>query len=234
MPNITIRNATLVQHDRIERAPLHLAGGRITAGEPAGAQVLDLRDHLVFPGLINAHDHLHLNNIPRLPQDKPFANSYAWITAFQDYFADPQVAAAVAVAKPLRYVQGGLKNLLAGATTVAHHDPWHAALDDPSFPVGLLRDFGWSHSLGMGDKRSAGGSYGWELGEVTYQPPSPNSQPLPRYGPPVVESFAATPATQPWIIHLAEGTDAIAPPSWRGSIGWDAWPTTRCSCMAPG
>ena len=36
-----------------------------------------------------------------------------------------------------------------------------------------------------------------------------NSQ-LPRYGPPVVESFAATPASQPWIIHLAEGTDAIA------------------------
>src|SRR5215212_5259942 len=159
MPNITIRNATLVQHNRIAHTSLHLAGGRITAEAPANAWPIDLRDHLIFPGLINAHDHLHLNNIPRLPQDKPFPNSYAWIGAFQSYFADPRVAAAVAIAKPLRYAQGGLKNLLAGATTVAHHDPWHAALDDPAFPVRLLREFGWSHSLGMGAGR-------WELGEV--------------------------------------------------------------------
>src|SRR5688572_31351335 len=107
MPNITIRHATLVLHDRIERSPLHLAGGRITAEPPADAWVLDLRDHLIFPGLINAHDHLHLNNIPRLPQDKPFPNSYDWISAFESYFADPRVAAAVAIAKPLRYTQGG-------------------------------------------------------------------------------------------------------------------------------
>src|SRR5258708_22416890 len=135
MPNITIPRATLVLHDRIRHAPLHLAGGRITAEPPADVRAIDLRDHLIFPGLINAHDHLHLNNIPRLPQEAPFPNSYAWISAFESYFADPQVAAAVAIAKPLRYVQGGLKNLLAGATTVAHHDPWHAALDQPSFPV---------------------------------------------------------------------------------------------------
>jgi cytosine/adenosine deaminase-related metal-dependent hydrolase len=201
----TIRHATLVRPDRIERAPLHLAGGRIASEPPTGAWALDLRDHLVFPGLINAHDHLHLNTIPRLPQERPFPNSYAWITAYQAYFADPHVAAAVAIAKPLRYVQGGLKNLLAGATTVAHHDPWHPTLDDSAFPVGLLRDFGWSHSLGLGIENE-------KLkieNESNFQFSIFNSQ-LPRYGPPVVESFAATPATQPWIIHLAEGTDAVA------------------------
>jgi cytosine/adenosine deaminase-related metal-dependent hydrolase len=37
-----------------------------------------------------------------------------------------------------------------------------------------------------------------------------NLQSLPRYGPPVVESFRATPADRPWIIHLSEGTDALA------------------------
>jgi hypothetical protein len=201
MRNITIQHATIVTPDRIERAPLHLAGGRIAAEPAADAWAIDLRDHLIFPGLINAHDHLHLNNVPRLPQQEFFQNSYAWISAFESYFADPAVAAAVAVAKPLRYRQGGLKNLLAGATTVAHHDPWHIALDDPSFPVGLLRDFGWSHSLGLGMSDWGMGSSG---------PQSPIPQPLPRYGPPVVASFAATPAGRPWIIHLAEGTDAIA------------------------
>ncbi len=203
MVNTIIRHATLVLPDRIERRSLHLAGGRIVPEAPADAWAIDLRDHLIFPGMINAHDHLHLNNVPRLPQEQPFPNSYAWISAFQDYFADPHVAAAVAIAKPLRYRQGGLKNLLAGATTVAHHDRWHATLDEPTFPVGLLRDFGWSHSLGLGGGR-------WELGEVTSQLPPPISHLLPRYGPPVVESFAATLTTQPWIIHLAEGTDTIA------------------------
>ena len=200
MSSTTLQHATIVLPDRIDRAPLHISGGRVVASRPADAREIDLRDHLIFPGLINAHDHLHLNSVPALPQSAPFSNSYEWIAAFQQYFADPRVAAAVAVPKPPRYLQGGLKNLLAGATTVAHHDPWHAALDDPAFPVGLLRDFGWSHSLGLGI-------------ENTNEANSPfticNFQ-LPRYGPPVVESFAATPPARLWIIHLAEGTDEIA------------------------
>ncbi|MEO7912800.1 MAG: amidohydrolase family protein [Roseiflexaceae bacterium] len=219
MPNITIRHATLVQHDRIERALLHIAGGRITADAPADAQVIDLRDHLIFPGLINAHDHLHLNNIPRLPQASFFPNSYAWISAFQSYFADPRVAAAVAIAKPLRYAQGGLKNLLAGVTTVAHHDPWHAALDEPSFPVGLLRDFGWSHSLGLGIE-----ALSIENCEPGFSQFSMLNAQLSRYGPPVLESFAATPTSQPWIIHLAEGTDAVA----AAELAW----LDRLGCLA--
>ena len=83
--------------------------------------------------------------------------------------------------KPARHWQGALKNLLAGVTCVAHHDPWHPSLDALDFPVALLRDYGWSYALG------------W-----------------PGYGPPVRASFAATPAGRPWMIHLAEGTDAVA------------------------
>jgi cytosine/adenosine deaminase-related metal-dependent hydrolase len=210
MPNFALCNATLVEADQLRCAPLYLGGGKIVAAPQGRAWELDLRDHLIFPGLVNAHDHLHLNSIPALPQSRPFSNSYQWILAFQDYFADPRVAAAVAVAKQPRYWQGALKNLLAGATTVAHHDPWHAALDDPAFAVGLLHDFGWSHSLALG----AGD---WGLGAGT-------SQPLPRYGPPVVESFAATPRAKPWIIHLAEGTDEVA----AAELGW----LDRLGCLA--
>jgi len=36
-----------------------------------------------------------------------------------------------------RHRHGALKNLLAGVTTVAHHDPWHAAFDELEFPVGV-------------------------------------------------------------------------------------------------
>ncbi len=163
------------------RAPLAIRAGRIGASPVARAYRVDLRDHLVFPGLINAHDHLQVNAIPPLETTAPFPNSYAWIAAFQAHFGQPGVSAALQLPKALRLRHGALKNLLAGTTCVAHHDPWHPALNAADFPVALLRDFGWSYAPG------------W-----------------PGYGPPLQLSFAATPTAWPWLIHLAEGTDATA------------------------
>ncbi len=132
-------------------------GGRIIGIGETGAQsrkredrTCDLRDHLIFAGLVNAHDHLHLNNFPPLPQDAPFPNSYAWMEAFQSYMEEPAVVAARKVPISVRCRHGALKNLLCGATTVVHHDPWDPIFDDPAFPVRLLRRYGWSHSLGLG------------------------------------------------------------------------------------
>jgi cytosine/adenosine deaminase-related metal-dependent hydrolase len=177
----TLSGAGLVTATGTSRAPLHLAGGRIGSSAAKAAFPVDLRDHLVFPGLINAHDHLQVNGVPPLPAHAPFPNSYAWIEAFQRHFSDPAVAAALAIPKQRRLRHGALKNLLAGVTCVAHHDPWHPELDARNFPVALLRGHGWSYTLDG-----------------------------PAYGPPVQASFAATPRSRPWIIHLAEGTDVVA------------------------
>lgn len=178
----------MVRHDRTVAQSLSLVAGRVAAPVEDAFRV-DLRDHLIFPGLVNAHDHLQLNNVPPLAHSEPFTDSYAWIDAFESHRHDPDVVAAVGVPSAARHWQGGLKNLLAGATTVAHHDPWNPTLDDPDFPVGLLRDFGWSHSLRLGEQRG--------------------DQP-PRYGPAVRASFAGTSSAHPWIIHLAEGTGEVA------------------------
>ncbi|WP_174566953.1 amidohydrolase family protein [Rhodanobacter sp. B05] len=179
--DVSLCRAVSVTSANCSRAPLPIRGGRIGSSLAARAYRVDLRDHLIFPGLINAHEHLHVNTVPPLKAGAPFPNSYAWIEAFQVHFEEPAVAAALQVSKALRLWHGALKNLLAGTTCVAHHDPWHPALDATNFPVSLLRNYGWSYALG------------W-----------------PGYGPPVQQSFAATPADRPWLIHLAEGTDATA------------------------
>ena len=178
------------------REPLSIRAGSIGTSEAPGAYRVDLRDHLIFPGLINAHEHLQVNCIPPFRKGAPFPNSYAWIAAFQKHFEDPAVIAALHVPKALRLRHGALKNLLAGTTCVAHHDPWHPSMDADDFPVGLLREFGWSYTV-------AG----------------------PGYGPPLEESFAATPGDRPWIIHLAEGTDATA----QGELEQ----LDRVGCLAP-
>jgi Cytosine deaminase and related metal-dependent hydrolases len=179
--DVSLCRALSVTTEASSRVPLPIRAGRIGSSLAARAYRVDLRDHLIFPGLINAHEHLHVNTVPPLKAAAPFPNSYAWIAAFQAHFEEPAVVAALQVPKALRLQHGALKNLLAGTTCVVHHDPWHPALDATNFPVALLRDYGWSYALG------------W-----------------PGYGPPAQQSFAATPTDRPWLIHLAEGTDATA------------------------
>jgi len=179
--NVRLRGARTVTVDGESRGPSSIVDGRVCASLPGHAYHVDLRDHVIAPGLINAHEHLHLNAVPPLPTSAPFPNSYAWIAAFQAHFRSPDVVAALAVPKTLRLRHGALKNLLAGTTCVVHHDPWHPALNAADFPVALLRDYGWSYALGG-----------------------------PAYGPLVWQSFDATPSDRPWMIHLAEGTDATA------------------------
>lgn len=176
----TLPGATWMTPAGATRA-LAVRAGRIAESAGARAFRMELDDHGVFPGLINAHEHLHVNNVPPLPHGAPFPHSYAWIEAFQAHFRTPEVAAALAVPKALRLRHGALKNLLSGVTCVAHHDPWHPALDAADFPIALLRDHGWAYAPG------------W-----------------PDFGPPLRASFLATPPQRPWLIHAAEGTDATA------------------------
>jgi len=164
------------------RFDLRVADGRVVGPAPQrGDLVLDLAGRCLRPGLINAHDHLQLNSLPRLKyRQEPHANVAEWITDIDAHRAlDPRLRANAARHKPARLLAGGLKNLLAGTTTVAHHDPWHPCFEGEGFPVRVLRS-AWSHSLALdGDEA-------------------------------VRAACHATPAGEPWIVHAAEGVDDAA------------------------
>lgn len=103
---------------------------------------------LALPGLINAHDHLSLNLLPRLGEP-PYTNFYRW--AEDIYHPDsPQLQQAQTVDLRDRWWLSAYRNLLAGVTTVVHHDPFPWHLRWRRFPLRILRRYGWAHSLGYG------------------------------------------------------------------------------------
>jgi hypothetical protein len=97
------------------------------------------------PGLINAHDHLHRNHYGRLGQP-PYVDAYAWGRDIHVRYA-ALVARERAVPRPEALRVGAWKNLLAGVTTVMHHDAWEPEFEH-GFPIRVARVRN-AHSLGF-------------------------------------------------------------------------------------
>ena len=147
---LTFVNAKVVGPDGRLGRSIRIKGDRIDAIDVAPARgdaVVDLGDSFVFPGLINAHEHLELNSQPRLKWRDRYSNASEWFADFQPRFdTDPALAVTRPDTLEDRVWVGGLKNLLSGVTTVCHHNPMHRILRG-RFPVRVLNEFGFSHSL---------------------------------------------------------------------------------------
>jgi len=163
---------------------LRIADGRIhgvgVSPQPQD-RVIDLRGDRLLPGLINAHDHLQLNNYPRLRFRERHDNASEWIQDIDTRRdTDATLLGCARVPRATRLLHGALKNLLSGVTTVAHHDPFYAETRAAGFPVRVASPYAWSHSLYI-DGAAA-----------------------------VHAACAAASDGQPWIIHAGEGVDASA------------------------
>jgi cytosine/adenosine deaminase-related metal-dependent hydrolase/ubiquinone/menaquinone biosynthesis C-methylase UbiE len=111
----------------------------------AAEMSLDLNGYLIFPGLINAHDHLEFALFPRLGKGH-YRNFLEWAEDIH-YAHSTEIARHRQVPKDVRLWWGGIRNLLGGVTTVCHHNPYDAAVFSNDFVVRVLRDYTWAHSL---------------------------------------------------------------------------------------
>jgi cytosine/adenosine deaminase-related metal-dependent hydrolase len=151
--------------------------------------VVDLDGAVVLPGLVNAHDHLELNHYGRLKCRDRYESASAWIDDLRPRLTE-DLGIRERRAYPLteRVFIGGLKNALAGVTTVAHHNPFYPELRR-TMPVRVIRRYGWAHSF-----------------QLEHQPAGARGEP----GGDVAAKCEATPPDVPFMVHLAEGIDEAA------------------------
>jgi cytosine/adenosine deaminase-related metal-dependent hydrolase len=74
---------------------------------------------IIFPGLINSHDHLDFNLFPKLGY-KTYSSYTEWGEHIHKIYSD-EITAILKIPKELRTRWGMYKNLLCGVTTVVNH-----------------------------------------------------------------------------------------------------------------
>jgi cytosine/adenosine deaminase-related metal-dependent hydrolase len=138
---------TIVGDVRIGEGIILEVGKTLDAGKRD--VVIDLPEHFIYPGLVNAHDHLEMNLYPKLGKP-PYKNYVEWGNDIYHPRHSPLLEIE-SVNIQDRLLWGGLKNLISGATTVIHHNPWHLMLGKNDFPV-KVQKVAWAHSLAFEKK----------------------------------------------------------------------------------
>lgn len=157
----------------------------------AEGPTLKIPHSIAYAPLINSHDHLVGNWVPRAGERRPYPNSHIWVEDmkssysflerskfwFNDGSFELLEPAALTVAK-----LGAYKNLFSGCGTVQDHAPLQADAYYDAMPIKVPKHFRQCHSLTLGNW--------WGGGSAEAE-------------------MALSKDQMPFIIHLGEGTDEI-------------------------
>ena len=108
---------------------------------------IDFTNAIIFPGLINSHDHLDFNLFPQLGNRK-YNNYSEWGTYIHKAYKN-EIEAVLKVPQALRSQWGMYKNLLCGVTTVVNHG---SGSDIANKLITIFDDKHDLHSVGFDNK----------------------------------------------------------------------------------
>ena len=151
--DLLLKGLTWMQKSNLIKGDIRITKGMISEidanlSPQKKERILNFSNHYLYPGLINAHDHLEMNLYPRMG-NPPYKNYMEWGTDIYKPKESP-VKEIEKVSLKDRLLWGGVKNLISGVTTVVHHNPWNRFLSSGDFPVRVLKKYTWTHSLGFG------------------------------------------------------------------------------------
>ncbi len=129
--------ASVVVHDG-SIASIVNGSAAARVGQAKCACEIDMDGYILFPGLVNAHDHLEFALFPRLGSP-PYQNATQWAVDIQTSEAET-IALHRQVPKDIRLWWGGIRNLLCGVTTVCHHNPFELVLQSTDYPVRVVKE----------------------------------------------------------------------------------------------
>jgi len=190
---IIFQNATIVNPDGItEGSTVVIERGKFTRIEREArvrrgrdTTVFDAGQWLLFPGLINIHDHFRGTWLPRCGNG-PYENVYQWL---RDLHAEPSVFPPARerdrISMPHLYWLATYKNLFSGVTTVVDHYVRLAPSQYSHLPIRLITEFGR------------------EFVVRSYHEPKS----FPPWGEGIVSEFQRCAGRLPFIIHVEEGVD---------------------------
>ena len=145
-----LQNLNVIGRDGL--MDIHIKAGIINGISPSGeitpiandSYPLSFERALVFPGLINSHDHLDFNLYPQLGNRK-YKNYREWGEALHNQFKE-EIEKIKSIPESLRALFGAYKNLINGFTTVINHGEYLQVNDAP---IRILQKHHVLHSVGF-------------------------------------------------------------------------------------
>ncbi len=172
-PDFELHEGRILVEDALIAAVL--APGQAPATPPN--LVLDLEGRLVFPGLINAHDHLYGTFHPK-SVNGPYRNWFEWE---QDYKTSPVYKQKQQLSIADLYALGMYRNLMSGCTVVMDHFPHEVNNTFYGRPsISLVEQYTLAHSV-------SSRRLDWGKG--------------------ISEEFALAKGGKPFVLHIEEGFD---------------------------